>query len=119
MGRACFFVAVLMVASSALAQATPSSRLQWDQNDTDAGQLEYWLSVDGGNPGLLAGVSCTNDVPAVCNADLPPLIPGPHSLVLVARRTVSGTTFDSLPSTPLDIVFAAFPATPEGLRLSG
>ena len=111
------------VASSAWAQpATPSSRLAWDQDDADASTLAYFVSVDGAAATEVQAVTCQpagpGTLPAhVCEGDLPPLETGERVLVLVSRRIIEGVAFDSLPSDPLTITFAALPSTPTGLRL--
>lgn len=117
---------VVMGAISTHAQtpATPTHRLAWDQCDTDAASLEYWISVDGAALTQIAGVDCTQPAQTCtaagsgCVGDLPALTPGTHSLTLLARRIVNGTAFDSpFPATPLDIVFAPLPATPRNFRV--
>ena len=108
-----------VTASTAFAQATPASRLGWTMNETDAQTMTYWLSVDGGARTQVQNVTCVPMAPPAhdCDGDLPPLTVGQHDLDLLARRTVDGTDFDSLPSSPLSITFAALPSSPVGLRL--
>lgn len=55
-------LAMLALAGSSLAAqdpAGPTSRLAWDQSDTDAPALTYAVTVDGAAPLELAGVTCT------------------------------------------------------------
>lgn len=111
----------VLISSIAAAQspAGPTSVLEWDQPDTDASTLTYWVSVDGGAVTQVQAVLCAPGVlPAhLCSGDLPPLMTGLHGLTIFARRTTDDVDFDTLPSTLLSIVFSALPSVPQNLRL--
>lgn len=107
------------LASTASAQTLivigPTSTIQWDMGatvPTTAQGFTYGLSVDGGSPLVLAGVTCATVTQTTCKtlASILPL--GSHSLTLTASS--GGVT--TLPSAPFAYLTIVIPV-PQGLRL--
>lgn len=112
-------VCALSMPTSASAQTPivigPLSTIQWDMGVTvpaTAQAFTYALSVDGGAPSTLAGVTCAMVTQTTCKtlASILPL--GSHSLTLTASS--GGVT--SLPSALFAYLTIVIPV-PQGLRL--
>jgi len=119
--RTLLLVIALAAPLHAQAQASPASRLGWDQgaaNLAEANTFGATLFIDnvgGADTGgvVLVGKSCSGTAsPFACVADLPALTVGPH----VLRLSATFSTFESPVSTPLDIVMIVI-QTPTNLRI--
>jgi len=109
---------VFGLSSTVFAQATPTSRLGWDQTGPDLATVQaytYRYYPDGSSTGVtLGGVTCTGATsPFACIVAFPAFTPGPHSLQLSASN-VAG---ESLLSAPLNFVMVLVPAAPINLRI--
>jgi hypothetical protein len=117
------WVGALLLAVPVQAQtaAVGTENLTWDQaasNLAEAQSLGYDVQ-DGAAPAApLAGVACSGSTsPFTCQARLPALTTGLHSLALRARATVNGTVLSSAFSAPLSLLIVAVPAIPQNVRL--
>lgn len=109
-------LAVLCSASFVSAQATPSSRLGWDQDGPDLATVQgytyRYYSADG-TSGTLSDVRCEAAGAAFsCTAAFPAFTPMKHSIAMTA---VSGAE-ESARSAPLEFVFVVL-SPPRNLRI--
>lgn len=100
------------------AQATPASKLVWDQSAptlVDANSYTYKYYPDGATTGItLTGVTCTGTAsPFVCQVSWPAFTPSNHTLQLTATN-IAG---ESIKSDPFAFVFVVTPAKPVNIRI--
>lgn len=117
----CLVALVLCAAIWLGAQATPTSRLGWDQaapSLAEAQGFTYKVYVDAGATGtLLTAVTCAGVTsPFQCSGAFPALSAGVHSLQITAGNVNNGVPQESLKSNTLSLVFRAL-AAPTNLRL--
>lgn len=117
--RHLLFLALLLAPASAFAQATPQSKIAFDQDASDlatANAFTYKHFDDGSAVGLpLTPVTCTGTAsPFTCQAPFPAFTPGAQHTIAVSAANQAG---ESLPSTPLAFQFIAIPNPPKGLRI--
>lgn len=110
--------ALLGIPTLAHAQATPTSKLEWDQNAgnlTEAQAITYRYypdTVPGGT--VLSPVTCVGPTsPFVCNVPFPAFTPGSHTLSMTAGNDGG----ESLKSSPLNFTFVVIPNPPTNLRI--
>jgi hypothetical protein len=124
-----FFAALLLLALASVAQAqtpaTKTSQLAWDQQApslADAVAYEYAVYVDGGVRQVIGPTTCQGTAsPFVCQANVPALTPGDHSLTVTASDVVSiaGQPQESPKSDPPFLVRLIFaPQPPKNLRIT-
>ncbi len=109
----------LLSVVSALAQATPTSRLGWLQNASSLAEAQaytYRYYPDNITTGtVLASVVCTGTAsPFSCSASFPTFTNGNHRITLTAANAGG----ESLGSIPLDFSFVGTvtrPTAPTGL----
>jgi hypothetical protein len=119
MKKLLFTFAFLLCASFAHAQATPASKLGWDQAAADLATANAYsykhyddLSVTGV---ALAPATCTGTAsPFACQAPFPAFTPGATHTIAITASNVAG---ESLKSTPLSFQFIVIPAAPTNLRI--
>lgn len=94
--------------------------LAWDMplSAATAQALIYTLYVDGAATGVpLMGVACSG-APTVCQAVLPPMTVGTHSVTLTASLTApSGVVLESAKSAAATVVIAEAPPVPQNPRI--
>jgi len=100
------------------AQATPTSKLAWDQAAptlTDANGYTYKYYPDGAATGVtLASVTCTgSSSPYACQVNYPAFTPGNHTLQLTATNAAG----ESVKSSPFAFAFVVIPAAPANIRI--
>lgn len=114
-------LALISTAASAQEVVIGSERVAFDMDGAtlaDVDSLVYSIADNGAEPTTLANVVCTGATqPFVCQAPLPALTPGPHSLTFAATRVVNGKVLTSARSVPLSLLMIAVPATPRNPRL--
>ena len=117
-------LAVVLCTAVAEAQTPtgPTPRIAWSQDAVDlqeALSLRYRVYVDDVATGQLVSATCNApSSPFTCQAAVPALTPGTHTLTLTAARVVSGSQeAESVRSAPLMIVVVVAPNAPQGLRL--
>jgi hypothetical protein len=119
MRLACALCLLGMCASPVFAQtpAVPSDKLAWDMKQDPAG-LTFAILVDKEAPQTLSDASCgpLSDGISVCQANLPAMTPGVHTIRIVATLTAAGQAVTSSASAPLSVTFIAV-VTPENVRL--
>lgn len=96
----------LAVPLHAQSPAIPSDRLGWDQAVT-AGELPLlsWVAVIDGGPRVPLTPTCSQPAPdrAECQAPLPAMTPGTHTLEVIAIRTEGGLIAESPKSAPFSL----------------
>ena len=111
---ACVFV---LVSTAAFAQATPASKLAWDQPNAtlaEASAMTYKFYPDGGATGFpLTGVTCVVGPPVSCSGNFPAFTPGSHTIQVTATNTAG----ESLKSTSFPFTFVVVPSSPTNLRI--
>ena len=110
--------ALLALPRLAAAQATPQSKLAWDQDAADlatANSFTYRHFDDGSATGTpLTPVTCTGTAsPFTCRVPFPSFTPGVQHAIAVSAANQAG---ESLPSTPLSFQFIVIPNSPRNLR---
>lgn len=113
----CLIVCLALLGVGLGAQATPTSRLGWDQaapSLSDAQGFTYKAYVDTSATGIpLTGVTCAGVAsPFQCSGAIPTLSAGVHAIQI----TASTGGQESLKSNTLSFVFRAL-AAPVNLRL--
>lgn len=115
-----FLLACASVAS-AQTPATPSQSLAWDQGAASVAEatgFRYDATVDALPSVTLNNVACAGPAsPFVCQAPLPAMTSGQHTIVLRAIRVVGTSLLPSPNSAPLSLLMMAVPATPQSLRV--
>jgi len=118
-------LAVLLVAAPAHAQtAAGTDKLYWDQAAPDlatAQSYRYQAYVDA-SAGVIMTATCTGTAsPFVCNAQLPPLQTGKHTVSITAGiQTSTGSFAESskapVPPLPFELVVA--PSSAANVRIA-
>lgn len=107
------------VASAQTPQATPKSKLAWDQDAPDLATAQAYVYqdyVDAAAPITLVGVTCTGTVtPFQCQVAFPVTTNGNHSLQLSSSNAAG----ESLKSNPFAFVFVTVPTPPRNIKVIG
>lgn len=119
-GRLLGIVLALVIGLPALAsaQATTTSRIEWDQAAVDLATAQaytYRYYADGATTGTaFSGVTCSGTAsPFVCRVNFPAFTPGSHSLTLTAANAAG----ESAQSAAISFTFVVIPAVPSNPRI--
>lgn len=109
---------------SAQSPAVPTSHLAWTQDATSAElpELSWAIYLDGARTSLTGSACLPSSVAGKfdCQAPVPAMTPGVHTIELVAIRTIAGTSpmiLESPKSAPFQVRLVVAPAAPTGLRI--
>ena len=114
----CLLILLGTLGTPLLAQspAVPSSRVAWTMRQDTSG-LTFAVLIDKARSPL-AGVTCTagTDGTSECEAPIPAMTPGVHTLQIVGILIAGGQTVESQPSVGLSVSFLVV-VTPENVRI--
>lgn len=124
MRRLLLVVVLGLVAAPVWAQTViskPGGLLEWDYlAGVDPSSYTHQIIVDGGTPAALTATCVPPVAPATtwkCQAPLPALATGSHTLAVVATATVNGTPYHGAPSASLTVLSVII-GIPQNLRVT-